>query len=149
MRPAGEDSVYSAFGQVIRYHYIRTHALLDKLGVYPGQPAVLFLLGKQGGLSQKEIALALHRKAATITVMLNRMAKTRLIECRPDPADHRVTKVHLTSRGRRVRDRVRETTQAIGAECFGGLTDAELGQLNRMLLKMRDNLAAAEATSDK
>ena len=149
MRPSGEDSVYSAFGQVIRYHYTRIHALLDKLGVYPGQPALLFLLGKHGGLSQKELASGLHLRAATITVMLNRMAKTRLIERRTDPADHRISKVHLTRRGRRVRDRVRETTRAIGAECFGGLTDTELGQLNRMLLKMRDNLAAAEATSDK
>jgi MarR family transcriptional regulator, organic hydroperoxide resistance regulator len=149
MRPAGEDSVYSAFGQVIRYHYTRTHALLDKLGVYPGQPAVLFLLGKQDGLSQKEIARVLHRKAATITVMLNRMAKTRLIVRRPDPADHRVTKVHLTLRGRRVRDRVRETTRSIGAECFSGLTAGELGQLKRMLMKMRDNLAKAEGLPEK
>ena len=79
-----EDSLYAVFGQIMRFHYCRMHMLLEKLGVYPGQPPLFFALGKHEGQSQKELAKNLYVKAATITVMLNRMETGGWIERRPD-----------------------------------------------------------------
>ncbi len=64
---------------MIRFHYYRTHVLLEEIGVYPGQPPMLFILNQEDGLSQKKLANKLKIKPSTITVMLKRMEKANLI----------------------------------------------------------------------
>ncbi|MCL6590675.1 MAG: MarR family transcriptional regulator [Firmicutes bacterium] len=135
-----EDSIYAVFGQVMRYHYLRNHALLEKLGIYPGQPPLLFFLGKQDGQSQKELAEKLHIKAATITVMLKRMEAAKLVERRPDSVDQRVTRVYLTDYGKKVLQEVKESLKVLEAECFANFTPEEQILLRRLLMQMRDNL---------
>jgi DNA-binding MarR family transcriptional regulator len=138
-----EDSVYYVFGQVIRFHYCRMHMLLEKVGVYPGQPPLLFALGKQAGLSQKELANRLHIKAATITVMLNRMETAGLIERRPDDNDQRVSRVYLTEQGKIVLGEVKKALKIIEEECFNSFTTEEQILLRRLLMQIRDNLVKA------
>ncbi len=137
------DSLYSVFTQVIRFHYYRTHKLLEKIGIYPGQPPLLFIIGKQNGQSQRELADKLRIKAATITVMLKRMARSGLIERRPDPKDQRVSRVYLTENGKRLRAEALETIKTIEEECFRSFTAEEQLILRKLLIQMRDNLKAA------
>lgn len=138
-----EESIYTVFGQVMRFHYCRVHMLLEKLNVYPGQPPLLFALGKNEGLSQRELAQKLYRKAATITVMLNRMENAGLIERRPDSNDQRVSRVYLTSRGKKILSEVKETLKSIELECFSNFTPEEQLLLRRLFMQMRDNLMRA------
>jgi DNA-binding MarR family transcriptional regulator len=135
-----EDSIYAVFWQVVRYHYSRNHALLEKLGIYPGQPPLLFILGKKDGQSQKELAERLHIKPATITVMLKRMEAAKLVERRPDDADQRVTRVYLSDHGKKVLQEVSESLRILEAECFANFTVEEKTLLRRLLMQMRDNL---------
>ena len=137
------ESVYASFGRTIRTHYRRIHMLLDELGMYPGQPPVLFVLGKYGPLSNKELALRLHVKPATVTVMLRRMAKAGLVAQRGDPADRRVTSVSLTPQGQALRRRVKRALAVIAGECFGSFTPAQCRRLDALLQRMRDNLEGA------
>ena len=137
------DSVYASFGRAIRFHYCRVHMLLDELGVYPGQPPLLFVLGKYGPLSHKELAQRLHIKPATITVMLRRMATAGLVAQRIDPTDRRVSTVHLTARGRALRDRVKLALRAIADECFDDFTPAQRRRLQGLLERLRANLELA------
>jgi MarR family transcriptional regulator, organic hydroperoxide resistance regulator len=134
------DSVYAAFTGVVRFHYYRMHMLLEKFGVYPGQHGLFFILGKRGGQSQKELAEKLHIKAATITVMLNRMAKAKLIERRQDPSDQRVSRVYLTEQGEEILNQVKESLKTIENECFYNFTTEDQMLLQRLLIQMRDNL---------
>jgi MarR family transcriptional regulator, organic hydroperoxide resistance regulator len=144
------DSVYAVFSGVVRFHYYRMHMLLEKFGVYPGQHKLFFVLGKQGGLSQKELAEKLNIKAATITVMLNRMEKAKLIERRQDQSDQRVTRVYLTEQGRKILDQVKESLKTIDSECFHNFTTEEQVLLRSLLIKMRDNLKkVCEKNSDE
>ena len=53
MEILSKDSLYYIFWEVIRFHYYRTHVLLEEIGVYPGQPPMLFILNQEDGLSQK------------------------------------------------------------------------------------------------
>jgi MarR family transcriptional regulator, organic hydroperoxide resistance regulator len=134
------ESVYASFGRTIRTHYRRIHMLLDELGVYPGQPPLLFVLGKRGPLSQRDLAQRLHLKPATVTVMLRRMEKAGLVSRRGDPADRRIVIVHLTVRGRALRNRVKRALRVIAAESFGSFTPAQRRQLRNLLERLRDNL---------
>lgn len=137
------DSLYSTFSQVLRFHYYRTHSLLEKVGVYPGQPPLLFALGKQDGQSQKELAEKLHIKAATITVMLNRMEKADLVKRRQNSLDQRVTRVFLTEHGKKVQSEVIEALKIIEEELFKNFTDEEKIILRRLLMQMHNNLSNA------
>lgn len=134
------DSLYFLFSQVIRLHYHRIRTLLDKIGVYPGQPQMLFFLHIKDGQSQKELAEKLHIKPATITVMLGRMEKAELLERRQDSEDQRVSRVYLTEKGREVWEEVSEIMKMLEGECFANFTTEEQVLMRRLLMQVRDNL---------
>ncbi|WMJ80177.1 MarR family transcriptional regulator [Clostridium sp. MB40-C1] len=138
------DSLYHIFIQVIRLHYHRTHILLEKVGVYPGQPPMLIALYHKDGQSQKELADKLKIKPSTITVMLRRMEKAQLVERRLDVEDQRVSRVYLTHQGKKICKEVKEIIQSIGSECFSGFTVEEKVLFRRLLMQMRDNLSNEE-----
>lgn len=135
-----DDSLYHVFAQVIRLHYHRTHTLLDKVGVYPGQPGMLFSLYKKDGQSQKELANKLNIKPATATVMLNRMEKAGLLERKADATDQRISRVYITEKGGEVCEEVKEVMKIINSECFSNFTSEEEILLRRLLMQVRDNL---------
>jgi MarR family transcriptional regulator, organic hydroperoxide resistance regulator len=134
------ESLYHIFFQVIRLHYKRTHTLLDKIGIYPGQPPLLFILNAKEGQSQKELADKLKIKPATITVMIKRMEKANLIEKRQDSNDQRISRIFLSEEGKKACDEVKEVMKNIENECFGNFTTEESVLLRRLLMQTRDNL---------
>lgn len=140
------DSLYHVFLQVIRLHYQRTHVMLDKIGVYPGQPPMLFTLFHKDGQSQKELANKLKIQPATITVMLKRMEKAGLVERRQDKEDQRIWRVHITEEGRKICAEVNEILKDIDEEMFKNFADEEKILLRRLFMQMRDNLLEVSDT---
>lgn len=135
-----KDSLYFTFLNTSRMHYLRTHILLSEIGVYHGQPPLLFTLEKHDGLSQREIADVLNIAPSTITVMLKRMKKSGIVYKKQDPKDQRVSRVYLTDQGEKLCE---ETKQAIGMlaeECFDGFTVEEKENFKKLLAKMGNNL---------
>lgn len=135
-----KDSLYYIYLEILRLHYYRTHVLLDEIGVYPGQPHLLFILNKKDGLSQTEIATKLDLKPSTITVMLRRMEKSSLVERRQDAEDQRISRVYLTDEGRETCNKAMQITKKLEEECFGNFTVEEKVLFRRLLMQMRDNL---------
>ncbi|MCT8975207.1 MarR family transcriptional regulator [Clostridium sp. CX1] len=134
------DSLYMIFLEIIKLHYHRTHLLLDKVGVYPGQPPMLYALHRKNGQSQRELAEKLKIKPATITVMLSRMEKAGLVERKQDPDDQRISRVYLTDQGKEVWTEVSEVVKIINNDCFNNFTSEEQILLRRLLMQVRDNL---------
>ena len=135
------DSLYWTFTQVIRFHYYRTHTLLEQIGVYPGQPPLLFALNEKDGQSQRELAGKLHIKPSTITVMLKRMEKAELVMRCADKNDRRISRVHLTEKGKEFLGEINGALKTIEKETFNGFTVEEKMLLRRLFMQMRDNLA--------
>lgn len=140
MEKLDKDSLYFVFLELIRVHYQSTHALLDKIGVYPGQPPLLFILNKNNGLSQKEIADKLSIKPSTITVMLKRMESGNLVYRKQDSEDQRVSRVYITEEGKKLCVKAIEITNSLQEVCFENFTAEEKVILRRLLMQMRDNL---------
>lgn len=138
-----KDSLYYLFLEIQRLHYYRTHVLLDEIGVYHGQPPMLFILNKKDGLSQKEIADMLKVKASTITVMLKRMEKAGIVERRQDREDQRVSRVYITEEGRELCKKASDVMNNIEGECFGNFSVEEKIILKRLFMQMKDNLLVA------
>lgn len=138
-----KSSLYFSFLEVQRLHYYLTHVMLDEIGVYPGQPPMLFILNKYDGMSQKELAEKLKLKPATITVMLKRMEKANLVVRRQDTEDQRVSRVFITEEGRKTCIKAIEVMRNVERECFGGLSSGEKETLKELFNKMKDNLIKA------
>jgi DNA-binding MarR family transcriptional regulator len=139
LNPA-DNSLYEVFARVIRLHYHRSRMLLDEIGVYPGQPPMLFALQEQDSQSQTELANKINISPATVTVMLNHMEKEGLIKRSQDPDDQRVLRVYLTEKGKSLCRKVKETLGIVNSECFSNFTEKELLLLRRFFIQMHDNL---------
>lgn len=134
------DSLYAVFGQIIRLQFQCLHNMLDKYGMYPGQPPLLFALYHRDGQSQKELAEKLNIRPATITVMLSRMEKTGLLIRKQDEEDQRISRVYITEKGRETCKELKKVMNILHDECFKNFTEEEKDILYKMLVKMRDNL---------
>lgn len=135
-----KDSLYYLFLEIQRLHYYRTHVLLEEIGVYHGQPPMLFILNKKDGQSQKELADRLNVKPSTITVMLRRMEKSDLVIRKQDTEDQRISRVYITDKGREICNEASVVMNTIEKEIFGNFTVDETVILRRLLMQMKDNL---------
>lgn len=143
MDKINRDSLYFVFLEILKLHHYRTHTLLDEIGIYPGQPHLLFILSKKDGRSQKELAEILHIKPSTIAVMLKRMEKSKLVERKQDNEDQRISRVYLTDKGREICNKANEIMQNLEKECFDNFSVEEKIILRRLLMQMRNNLRGA------
>ncbi|GAA0721058.1 MarR family transcriptional regulator [Clostridium malenominatum] len=134
------DSLYHIFAQVIKLHFNRTHQLLEKIGVYPGQPPLLIALHIKDGRSQKELAERLKIKPATINIMVKRMEKANIVRRCQDEEDQRIIRVYLTEEGKKTCREVFEIMKGLESECFSNFTAEEEVLLRRLFMQMKDNL---------
>lgn len=140
------DSLNHLLWQVCRLNHARAHQLFDAIGVYRGQPPLLEALWEQDGLTHSELAVRLHVTPATMSRMIRRMEKAGLVARKPDPADRRVSCVHLTQAGRDIRSAIVRAIRVIEADTFAGFNDEERALLRRLLEQVRDNLIRVVGT---
>ena len=138
--PDKQESLDFLFAQVGRLQRSRMHALLDELGLYRGQPPVLFELWKQEGRTHSELADRLHVQPATMSKMIQRMERAGFVQRRSDPEDQRVSRVHLTEHGRAVQTQVKQVWNQIESEMFDGFTAEERAAIRSVILRIRKNM---------
>ena len=105
-------------------------------GVRVGQHIVLSMLWQQDGLTPGEIARRLNIATPTIVNTATRMEEAGLLVRRPDPADARLVRLHLTARARSVRTPVLDARAALERHATATLTPAEHDHLQSSLVKI-------------
>lgn len=135
-----EKTIYDSFVKTMRLHYRCNQKILEKRGLYTGQPALLFILMKNGLQSQKEIAKKLNVSPATVNVMVKRLEKSGLVERVKDKEDLRVSRVTLTDEGKEVAEDAMESMKVIKTKIFKNLSLEEQDNLNFLLNKINNNL---------
>jgi DNA-binding MarR family transcriptional regulator len=126
--------------RVARAHRTYAASLLSQVGLHPGQEALLMELWRQDGRTQANLAEALGVEPPTVTKMLQRMEVADLVSRRPDASDRRAIRVHLTPKGRRLRNRVEKLWAELEAETVAGLSDRQQATLRNLLNAMESNL---------
>ena len=121
----------------------RMHALLDELGLYHGQPAMLNALWAGDGLTHSALAGQLGKSPATITKTVKRMEKAGFVERKSDPRDERLSRVYLTAAGRNVQAAVEQVWQAFELQAFAGFTQEEMATLRGLLQRVCHNIGGA------
>ncbi len=115
-------------------------------GMYSGHPRVLFLLRRSPGMTQRELAKALGVAAATLSVSIRRMEAAGLVERKSDTADLRIQRLYLTQEGEAIDDRCAKGREFLVEALFADFSDEELTALDRLLIRMTDNLERAANT---
>jgi DNA-binding MarR family transcriptional regulator len=138
------ESIDFLLAQVCRLHHSRARALLEELGLFRGQPPLLFALWEKEGLTHSELAGHLHVQPATITKMIQRMERAGFVERSQDAEDQRVSRVYLTDAGRNTRDAVERVLRELEEQTFAGFSSEERALLDQFLLRIRHNLMREE-----
>ncbi|MDO5039997.1 MarR family winged helix-turn-helix transcriptional regulator [Clostridium sp.] len=131
---------YKLLGDVLRGHFSLSHKTLEKEGLYPGQPPVLFTIYKNDGISQKEIAEKTKIKPATVTVMIRRLEKAGFVSKSIDSNDQRISRIHLTEKGLNACTNLKKVISEIDSICLNNFTKDEINSLQYLLNKVKNNL---------
>ena len=107
--------------------------MFGEIGLFRGQPQVLFNLGDREGVTQTELA-------EKLTNLLTRMEHSGLIERRTDALDSRCSRIFLTDAGRIKLAQAVEQTQKMDAAAFAGFNVEELTLLHQYLERIHQNL---------
>lgn len=133
--------VLEAFMRAVAAHRQLMFTVFAQEAAHPAQAFCLKILGERDGMSQRELAAALHLAPPTVTAMLQRMERAGTIERRPDRADGRVTRVHLTPAGRERGQELRGVLgRAVGAT-LDPLPEGDRRELERLLLVIAERAA--------
>lgn len=136
-----EDSLEFLFSKVIRLYHHQMHKSLHKIGLYKGQPFILFVLNDQDGITQKELAQKIKIEPASVSVIIRRMEKAGLVERRKDLKDLRISRVYLTKKSRDILEKVEEEMRVVQQKCFQGFIPEEKLLLRRFFIQMSKNLS--------
>lgn len=140
--------VFRAFLGTLRLHRrLMMQALADQ-GVHHGQAMCLRLLAVNDGITQRDMAEALHVAPPTLTRMLHSMQKAGLIRRSPDAADQRLTRVELTSDGRAEELRMRAAAADYVNATVATLPEADRRELVRLLGDLGASISRASATRE-
>ncbi|MBD7984950.1 MarR family transcriptional regulator [Sporosarcina sp. Sa2YVA2] len=113
---------------------------LRELGLHIGQELALSHLWEQDGITQSQLRLKMGSEASTVSNMLRKLEQDDIIYRKVDDADHRISNVFLTSKGRQLEGPIMEIWKAHEQVLLAGIVPEELLLLRRILQQMDDNL---------
>src|SRR5690349_9072114 len=102
-----------------------------------GSAAVLTLLGRHGDMRMSKLAELLSVDMSVTSRHVAHVAARGWIERHPDPADKRSRILHLTPEGVEQLDELSRRTTHLLAERLADWTDEEVGQLIRLMTRLR------------
>ncbi len=106
---------------------------------------LLVSLDREDGQTLAGLSRRLLVTAGNLTGLVDRAVRDGVVARRPDPRDRRLSRVHLTAKGRAlVRALVPAHARLVSAE-LSGLEVGERRDLRRLLGKLRDSLREKEA----
>ena len=135
--------VFRAFLRAMRLHRQLAIAALAEHHSHPGQAICLRFLSANNGITQRDLADALHIARPTVTKMLQAMEKAGAIERRADEHNQRLTRVHLTAAGQKLEAELRSVSAALINETIGAMSECDRRELERLLEALGECISAA------
>ncbi len=115
-------------------------ALLKDTELSLGQPKILDYLKDHDGAGQKEIASACHIEPASLTSVLNRMEKQKLIERKNLNGNRRSLYVFLTQKGQNLSHIVSDSFEILESEIFENIPDDQKSAFMNTFAKIYENM---------
>lgn len=102
---------------------------------------------RREGLSQAELAEFLEMEPIAVGRVLDRLAAAGFVERRADPNDRRRWCLHLTAKAHAVTDDMEVLAAELRHEALAGVEQNDFEAFERVLAKIRANLAAIESSN--
>jgi len=109
---------------------------------------VLWLLQKEQGLKQAEMAERMDIAPISLTRQIDLLEQEGLVERRPDPQDRRCFRVYLTAAAEPVIVTLRRLAREVRDEALAEISVEEQKLLINLLGRLRVNLGREEVVSD-
>ena len=139
--------------RLLRAAYFAMHRVSDahfaRSGVTADQFVLLARLAEQDAITQKELARRASSDPSTIRAMLVLLEGRDLVARARHPGDSRARVVTLTTRGRRLFERLWKTSEPIRVQMLSGFSAEEARALVGCLRRLIDNLAVARARRNR
>jgi DNA-binding MarR family transcriptional regulator len=135
--------VFRAFMRTLRLHRQLMIKTMAEHGAHPGQAMCLHLLEANEGITQRDLAEALHLARPTVSRMLRGMEAAGLVDRSPDARDQRLIHVDLTPAGRDLARELRVVAAAHVGETIGSLPERDRAELARLLEDLGTSMARA------
>lgn len=117
-----QGPVSYAIFQLARAHRGFAAGLLRELDLHPGQELVLMNLFDRDGQTQSELLASVGLDHSTVSKTLRRMQDAGLLIRQPADHDRRVMVVHLTEKGRAMREPIASMWQTLEETTTRNLT---------------------------
>ena len=124
-------------------------ARLSDAGLDYGAWYFLRVLWVEEGLTQRQLCERTDLSQATAATALQKMVIKGLATIKPNPADRRSGRVFLTKKARDMAPRFAKMIHESHEVASAGLSTAELGELRRILRKVRANCDAGQKPASK
>lgn len=111
------------------------------IGVTRPQWQVLVVLRRNEGINQGGLADILEVEPITVCRMVDRLQESGLVERRPDPADRRSWRLHLTGKAHDLLETLRPLADETIEIALEGIDEADRRKLTELLERIRQNLA--------
>jgi len=132
-----------------KFFHDRMRQAMERLGLRDGYRQLLFHLSWEDGVTQLDLVRLSRLKAPTISVTLKKMEEDGYVTRQTDPEDQRQVRVYITEKGRAANDKIRGCVHETERIFRESLTEEELIELRRILVKMRDHYRETDRGSDR
>ena len=136
------DTALVALRQILRATELSSRRLAQRSGLTPSQLIILQLIGKNAGTNPSVIAKEAGLTQATVTSLLDKLERAKLINRQRDTDDMRRIIVRLTDKGRETLDGAPDLLQDQFSARFGALEDWEQSYLIAALERVASMLGA-------
>lgn len=113
---------------------------LNENGITSSQYTVLEILWKNNGLSLTDLGKLLYFDNPTITGIINRMARAKLVRRIRDRNDRRVIKVYLTQKGLELQSVVPKLARAVNRKAVENFEESEKKAILDLTKRLHKNL---------
>lgn len=106
----------------------------------PSHGDILVVLYKYQKLTMKSIADKINRTKATVSVLIDKLEKIKLVQRVKSAEDNRVTYITLTPKGLELKPVFEEISNELNSLLYKDFSAEEATQLDSLLKKMLNNL---------
>lgn len=135
-----EKGLNALLMEVVHKMFLVNFSRIKEIGIHPGQSAMIDILNKNDGLTQKEIAECMHIKPPTVAVAIKRLEKIGFVVKKTDSADMRKTRIYITQEGKNAATELEKISMEIQRQVYKDFSETEICLLERFYKHMLKNL---------
>ena len=111
-----------------------------KVGITPPQFDLLCRLWEKDGLFMTKLSKGIYKDGPTVTGLVDRLGKKRLVARKRDEKDRRAIRIFLTGKGKALKEKLPLLAEQILERATGKIPPAEVDSLKILLGKILKNL---------